>query len=211
MEQVVRTNYISKVFILFLVFALFCYALLGLKPETILFTNDIAVAFAVMQETLSGEIPLLGPASHLGGRHLGPSYFWFLSLLNLFVGSDPYIIVVCLSILKVISLVLLGYFVSKAFKRSLSEWIFIGFLISLLGSNHIEQLRVPWSANYILIPSALTICSCLYVIQKKSILSLLLYMVCAKLVSTNALRWNPFFHRYIFSFGSVPLLKENIL
>ena len=161
-------------------------------PENILFTDDIATAFAVSEGALSGEMPLLGPASHLGGRHLGPSYFWFLSLVLIAVGANSYFVVLALSALKLIAVIFPGYFLSKVLRKPAGEWIFVAFLLSLLGSNHIEQLRLPWSANYILVPSALTLVACLLCLLKKNLASFLFFLISASLLVQVHLGGIPF-------------------
>jgi hypothetical protein len=61
-----------------------------LNPSTAFFANDQSLSMAVAQTMLSGDIPLLGPPSHIGGRHLGPLYYWYQTLLWFLSGKDEF-------------------------------------------------------------------------------------------------------------------------
>ena len=46
------------------------------------------MTLAVAQAAADGSIPLLGPPSHIGGRHIGPAYFWYVALLRTVSGKS---------------------------------------------------------------------------------------------------------------------------
>lgn len=55
-----------------------CIALWGLAPHSILFLDDQAFSMQLGKLILDGISPLTGRPSHLGARHIGPLYIWFI-------------------------------------------------------------------------------------------------------------------------------------
>lgn len=130
------------------------YCFWNLTPETIHFTNDAGISFAVARSLLSGDFPLAGPPSHVGGRHLGPIYYWYVALTLVLTGGHVYGAVLLQTLLKAIALVSSLLLLRRLFEREKMLWpMAISFLFLISGS-YAWPLRVPWHGNFVILPSA---------------------------------------------------------
>lgn len=137
-----------------------------LNPTNILFLNDIAISLAVADLSLQGEFPLAGPPSHLGGRSIGPVYYWYTTILWLLSGHSPYLVTLLSSAILSIALLWLLLLITSFFSKREHSLIGAAYASLLLSSGHaLWVLRVPWHANFIPLLGALAITSALCVIR----------------------------------------------
>jgi len=150
-----------------LTIALFlCLVFEKYTPSNITFMNDSAFSFAVARLELDGHHPLLGPPSHIGGRHLGPVYYWAVAF-SLWVtqGHDYY------AILVLLSLMLLACAITVTIATSLAPSgtrlaAAIGTVLCLCGEIYLMQVREPWHGNFLFLPSACVFLSFLIGLRK---------------------------------------------
>jgi hypothetical protein len=152
----------KKYFICFAAFAwaAILYVLLkDLVPGKVFFTQDLATSFGVAREFLEGQSLLLGPPSHVGGRHLGPHYYWAVAF-GLIVGQgDTYKAIYALVILNLSSLFILIFILTKFFRGLSLYGAVIGLVCTVLGSKFLWVLRDPWHANLVLLFSSVFLLS----------------------------------------------------
>ena len=130
-----------------------------LIPEKIFFTQDLATSFGVSRAFLNGELLLLGPPSHVGGRHLGPYYYWTIVFSLLVAGGDTYRAVIVLVILNLTSLLLLIFILRKFFSGLSLYGALCGLGGTVLGSKFPWVLRDPWHANMVFLFSSVFVFS----------------------------------------------------
>ncbi len=143
-------NRISVVILLLLIsFSVFK----NLTPENIVFTEDISLSFAVADHILDGGTLVLGPPSHIGGRHLGPIGYWY-AVLALWLGGGTYGAILVLSALEI-----LAFFAIALLARKISDqtnwWATIGVLLTALAVQYNYILRIPWQNHFTLVMSIL--------------------------------------------------------
>jgi hypothetical protein len=119
-------------------------------PDTIFFANDQALSFAVVDRALGGEIPLAGPPSHVGGRHLGPFYYWYLILTQL-IGGGLHGALIVGAVFSAISVLLIGWVVGGA------GGVLLAALVAVAG--YLDTIRIPWHPHILLPLNALFIFS----------------------------------------------------
>jgi hypothetical protein len=140
-------------FCAFLAILLSLYFSWSISPETIYFNSDFALSLAVTQLGLGGDPILLGPPSHIGGRHLGPLYYYLLAFPQLAFGQDVYSIVVFQVVIKVIALIVSLVIASWYSLRA--HFYFVTVLVTLVFITKVPQVdflvQVPWHGNDILL------------------------------------------------------------
>ncbi|MCB0345949.1 MAG: hypothetical protein KDD66_12590 [Bdellovibrionales bacterium] len=133
----------------------------------ILFTNDFAVSLAVADGMLHGEMPLLGPPSHVGGRHLGPAYYWYLATVYALSGKSPFVCTLLLSLLKIAALCVLLYLTSVHLRHKAKV---IGVctiaLSACCGFWTLWILRTPWHASSEFVSTTLLLLAFHFVLEK---------------------------------------------
>jgi len=154
-------------------------AVFNLSADNTLFTNDMALSFAVADDFITSlDVILLGPPSHVGGRHLGPLYFYYLSLVYLVANKSVIVASVILGIIRVFALqaaftlALLPFFRP----RTVATSVFLALLIIVLTPNPFP-FRVPWHGNDILLCGAIILTASILSVQKSNIW--LLFLGCS--------------------------------
>lgn len=117
-------------------------------PNTTFFANDQALSFSVVEHGLRGEIPLAGPPSHVGGRHLGPFYYWYLMATQL-IGGGLHGGIFAGAVVFSIAILTIGWVVGGPG----------GALVAaMLGvSGYLDTIRIPWHPHILLILNAIFI------------------------------------------------------
>ena len=155
-----------------------------LSASNILFTDDAALSFAVARTMHEGgPVALIGQPSHLGGRHIGPTYYWFLaSAFDLAKGNPETVASICSlgGFFAVLLIIALAAEISPVGARL---WGAAGAALVLSASGYQWIIKVPWVNNFLLLPAALA-CAALWLVLKqgpKLIPTLLLWLsICAQ-------------------------------
>lgn len=130
-----------------------CLCLKDLDARHLSFTNDLALSMAVGGEGLKGNIALLGPPSHRGGRHLGPVYYLFVSLVEFLSSNDVETslkIFTYSSLLLSFLIVLIVYYLFPKDRRYFAA---LAVLIQFIVSNWPTFVRSAWHAQTLLLTS----------------------------------------------------------
>ncbi len=122
------------------------------SPETVFFANDQALSFAVVSHIEHGEIALAGPPSHVGGRHLGPFFYWYLAGAHA-LGGDVISTVVVTSVLKLVFGVGLLWSLYLTLGGAPSLLALVGLLASF-SFGYVDLLRTIWHPHILLLLSA---------------------------------------------------------
>lgn len=133
-------------------FGLFISAVFfGYSSESVHFSEDLALSFAAVREILSGNLLLLGPPSHIGGRHLGPEYYYYMTTLRLLSGGGIFAAMVLDTIVKVCSLLCLAFLsAGLAPKKYRLAGVAVFFTLAV-SSHYLEVIRNSWH-TYALLP-----------------------------------------------------------
>jgi len=152
----------------FALFSIYSIAILFLylTPESILFMDDQAFSQGLAQQILSGHLLLGGLPSHLGGRHLGPFYLWFVSSVHFFSRDDFLLFVQLTSLIKLISLGLL-FLVLRMLSPSIKLfWISSLILLSFMLSGYLFFIiTVDWANHLLLSTSAILLVTYLFTLK----------------------------------------------
>ena len=134
-----------------LIFFLVCLVVcLRLSPETAFFAKDQGLTSAVTQTMLSGEIPLLGPPSHIGGRHLGPLHYWYNGFLLSLSGGDEFHALLIDVFVKLCSAALLIFVGSAYAQKSARAWTAVGISLAMGLGQVIFMYRDAWQPHLLL-------------------------------------------------------------
>lgn len=133
-------------------FSVFCQ----LQPMRILFAEDQALSFAVGSRVAQGELVLLGPPSHIGGRHLGPwLYYLTAAALKLSGGGIEGALKIC-ALLQLTGLALLAA-LSSCITSGRERWAALVATTAALGiGNYLDVAFSFWHSNLLLIPALIT-------------------------------------------------------
>ena len=101
-----------------------------LPPARVSVTDDLALAITAGDAVLHGTMPLMGPSSHLGGRHLGPLYFIYTAFCLWIGAGSMHYALVAMSFCKFLGIILLAC-LARNFARSPTEgwWYACGVLL----------------------------------------------------------------------------------
>lgn len=132
---------------------------------TIFFANDQALSFAVVREFLAGEPVLAGPPSHIGGRHLGPYFYWWLALPYWLGGGEVLRAVVITSIAQLLSIIPLFMLWRRLFP-ALPWLIGAAGLCFTLSLSYLDTIRIPWHPHLLLPLSTLFLLATFNVLQR---------------------------------------------
>lgn len=138
---------------------LFYFVTLGqMHPNNTLFAEDQALTTAVISAMHEGEFVLLGPPSHIGGRHIGPAFYWIVSAIARLLGGYDWSVLVAMSLLSYVGIVagwiLVGQFSSISRHRIACS---IAAIIIAIAGNGVYLVRLPWHANSMLTLTALVL------------------------------------------------------
>lgn len=121
----------------------------SISPEKLQFTQDLGLSFAVGDLGTSGELALIGPPSHRGGRHIGAVYYWLVTFSELVGQGDPFW---TLKILIGINIICL----TPLFFRRSSPFI-LGVSVLLFSSAFLWTIRDPWHSHFVIGTGILTV------------------------------------------------------
>ncbi len=113
------------------------------------FANDQALTFSVVHQMNLGEVLLAGPPSHVGGRHMGPYYYWLMSLFQMIGGGGALGAIFVSAAVTGLAVLAIGLYVGRG--RCLS--LVAVFLVACSG--YLDTIRIPWHPHILLILSAL--------------------------------------------------------
>lgn len=147
-------------------------AIWWLSPETIYFTNDLAISLGVVE---LGEMPLAGPPSELFSRHLGPIYYIYLKFL-LLIGGDYYGAIVLDAVIKIS----VGLFTGWFCLRRISSFIF--YCGSLAAGYFTWASLISWHSSTQILFASFLICS-IKLIDKKAKLGVSCTILSASLLA----------------------------
>lgn len=156
------SKFLTFLSILVLVISVFWNA----TPRSIQFTEDIGLSLAVGDEIRDGHLPLLGPPSHTGGRHLGPIYYLYVAGAETLGGGDPYRTVLVFSILKVLAILLCSYATTRLVPKSYRSHAFIGSVLCACSIAFVDVLRNPWHPHLLLITGTIFLLAFIEAIQR---------------------------------------------
>ena len=125
-----------------------------LKPHTF-FANDQATDLMVAEKILSGDLELKGPPTARGSRHVGPTYYYFVSLCRLIGGERIETVFLVATILKWIGVSFLLIVVNQVWIKSSVFLIFGALCFS--GADYLSSFKVFWHSNYHLFITSLTL------------------------------------------------------
>lgn len=127
-----------------------------LSPANIIFSNDLALSLSVGKLFLEGNPVWLGPPSHLGGRHLGPLYYWYAALVYFLGRGDLQAITAIGAVFKLAALAVLVYLAALLTEKEKRWFVVLSLLVSIAASHYLWILRKEWHAHFLLIPATLT-------------------------------------------------------
>lgn len=126
---------------------------LQVDASGILFAEDQAFTFSVAQQIRDGHFPLLGPPSHIGGRHLG-AFFYFIAAGCLeLAGGDLVVAARIFSGLNLLSIALLALLVQKIVPPQWQWWSIAITLAFATSGNLVQILRIPWHSHLLFLIS----------------------------------------------------------
>lgn len=139
--------------ILILLYSVLLYLVFyDFTPYRIFFANDQATDFLIARQSLLGDFPLLGPPSHVGGRHPGPFYYIFVTLSYLLGGRDVYAAIGITALCKCLSVFTLFYMLRMMIPEGRSvRWCvgLLGILLCLMKFPYLDVLRTHWQSNFL--------------------------------------------------------------
>ena len=131
-----------------------------LDQDNILFSGDIGFVFSVAEGIVNRlEVPLLGPSSHIGGRHLGAWYFYLVAFFYFITQKSVLLTVYCMIAVKVLALFIPLYLYSSLIISKKYDYIIsvvAGFILILTCCNQqFAPLRMPWHGADLIIGSGI--------------------------------------------------------
>lgn len=138
----------------------------GFKPERIFFTDDIALSMAVGKTALGGFPVLLGPPSHVGGRHLGGAYYWYVIITQLLSGGDDFKSLFLFTVWKLLAVLFICCLVWFLAGRRGRWWGCAGVLLAFCSPGYVSIIRTAWHNHFLLIPSVLVWAAFLAVLMR---------------------------------------------
>lgn len=123
----------------------------NVAPSAVPFTEDIGLTMMVANEGVNGNLALLGPPSHRGGRHLGPIYYYisssvlWLSRGDLFVASNLFFL------LHVSGVLIAARVASMLFSGGI---VFLATVLAGTTPFFMNIIHAPWHSHMLLPASA---------------------------------------------------------
>ncbi len=136
-----------------LLVVLLCFSTFhALDPKHLMFAEDQALSFAVGSKVAQGSLVLLGPPSHIGGRHLGPWMYYLVGGALRLSGGDVMTANKLFSALSVF-----GFLVAAAMSAlgcvGRSRYVAVlAALASVTIGSYMDVSRVFWHSNLLFIP-----------------------------------------------------------
>lgn len=134
--------------------------------ETVHFAQDQALFLAVADSALHGEWPLLGPPSHIGGRHPGPIYYLFTTLCWWLGQGDVLKTVFFSALFQSGSALAVLYIVCSLNQGTSRVAAALGVLLTICAGSIIPTTRGMWQSNFVVLTSAVFIALCYWVLKK---------------------------------------------
>lgn len=142
-----RTQYLPQILAAVLALLLLQVAFINVPSSAILFAEDQALWFATAQRLLEGDIPLLGPPSHVGGRHLGAIAYAIVSGCLFLASGNLQLAVQLLSCISLISIILLALLVRRLVNPTWGWWSIVVVLTFVSSGDMVQVVRIPWHAH----------------------------------------------------------------
>ncbi|NDC37151.1 MAG: hypothetical protein EBZ48_03760 [Proteobacteria bacterium] len=155
------------------------------NPDTLVFTDDLTVSIAVARLFLNGEHTLLGPPCHVAGRHLGPIYYWYLSLLLWMAREDVLRMAILCTIAKLCAAGIVVWSLRFFLSRSA---LLLGSLCAILvlsSGQFLWILRKSWHMHFMLLPATALFVVTFLCIYKGPRYFLAFMLCCCLLVQTH--------------------------
>lgn len=127
---------------------------LSLTAKNVFFANDQSTDFIVARYAERGIWPLLGPPTHIGGRHLGPIYYWYTIAIAKFAAFDIVSAAQLFSLSKVVAAIIILGCIAAASAGGTAIGSVLGAAIVFLCAQYHHVINVQWHSNYLLFPSA---------------------------------------------------------
>jgi hypothetical protein len=147
MMTVLVTRYIPHLLLAILSILLVKLSFIDLPSSGILFAEDQALSFATAGRLLAGDAPLLGPPSHIGGRHLGAVFYVVVASCLALAQGDIEIATRIMSALTLISVILLTLLVQRIVNPAWKWWSAVFVLVFACSGEMVQLLRIPWHAH----------------------------------------------------------------
>lgn len=123
--------------------AFFSVVVISLAPGRLAFTQDLALSVVVGKLGAAGDLAILGPPSHRGGRHLGALYYWLVSLADLLSSSDIFGTLAILAVFNSLIVFPLLWGRTKLFTCGASVLLFCPAFLFVI--------RDPWHAHFLIL------------------------------------------------------------
>jgi hypothetical protein len=149
-----------------LVFALISLVFYNLTPRYISYTDDFALALSVSRSIFDAKFPLMGPSSHVGGRHLGPFYYYYSAAALALGGGDTYCAILVMTFFRMSGVLLLAFLVYRlATNKRSGLWYAIGTLVFSLSFLNLTLIRSNWEPIEFMLFSPIFLLSCWWCIN----------------------------------------------
>jgi hypothetical protein len=136
--------------------ALTVLALSNTSADTLQFLDDQAFLMGSAEAVRSGELLLSGLPSHLGARHLGPYYVYLQAILSWLAGSDPVVVSLLFTSLKLSAPLVVVLALALTAKGTGRGNVAGGFvMLASLSSYTVGILRMDWINYFLIIVSSL--------------------------------------------------------
>jgi hypothetical protein len=139
---------------------------LNFSDTTIAFTEDMALTLAIGEHVAHGEPILLGPPSHIGGRHLGGLMYWLVGVIHLIGDGDALFASCSIALLSLLGILICSHTASLLFPRQHRPAALIASAIGMLTVGGLSFIRYPWANNLLMIFSGLFLYGALQVLER---------------------------------------------
>ncbi len=126
---------------------------LEMDASGVLFAEDQAFTFAVAQQIRDGHFPLLGPPSHIGGRHLGAFFYYVAAGCLELAGGDLEVGARIFSGLNLLSIALLALLIQKIVTPEWRWWSIAILMAFAASGNLVQIMRIPWHSHLLFLVS----------------------------------------------------------
>lgn len=145
------SRYLPQILAALLAVALLKLSCIDLQPSGILFAEDQALWFATAQRLLDGDFPLLGPPSHVGGRHLGAIVYAVAAGCLLLAQGDLVVATRLLAVLSLVSILLLCLLIQRLVVPSWKWWSAVIVLTLACSGEMVQVVRTPWHGHLLVL------------------------------------------------------------
>lgn len=145
--------YIGALFALVAIISLSLRLFSFFYKSYILFNYDDSFDFSITRSFLNGQSVLLGSPTHIGGRHLGPVYYWVLAFNFLLGMGSDFHAYIFFALECLLSCILIAFFTSRFFDARVKWYAFAATLMTFCGPLYVMQFREPWQGNFVFLPS----------------------------------------------------------